>query len=612
MHSHPARRLAAVLPAVLLLALAVALPARAFAKSFTMPAVRIDARIDPDGSLSVKETRSFEFDGDFTRVYWELEPPAGGAGTDIAVTGPNGPLQPATAEGRPAGYMRIIDQGTLTQVDVYGAWSSETVEYTISYRVTGAAVRWADTGELYWQAIAKNWGASTGAATIVVHMPAGVTRDQVKAWAHGPLTGLVTINDDGSVTLTVSDLPPSTFVEPRIVFPAEALASVQPRAESKLDSILAEEASAANEANAVRQSARTQVIGSWALGIGVPLVALVVVIAMFFRYGKEYKPAFTGEYFREPPMDMNPALVGHLWTMGTVDDQALSACLMNLADRGVLRMEPTTVTKAGLFGSHEESTYLLTLDTAKWETLDAIDKRLLSFLFTTVAGDNTLTIDEMQDYAKASAQEFQDGLNAVEAEVAAEAEARGFVEGGSRVAMGVSWLLTIGATCAWIFGTVGAESFVVALVAAPAVIAMVVLSAKMKRRSPAANELNAKYTGLRNYLRDFSRLQEAPPASLVLWNQFLVLAVVFGIADVVIQQMKVVVPQVLSDPNFAMTYWWVASGPGYGSPISSLSSGFTSAAQVASSTLSSASGGGGGFSGGGGGGFGGGGGGGAD
>jgi hypothetical protein len=76
--------------------------------------------------------------------------------------------------------------------------------------------------------------------------------------------------------------------------------------------------------------------------------------------------------------------------------------------------------------------------------------------------------------------------------------------------------------------------------------------------------------------------------------------------------MKVVVPQVVGDPSFAMTYWWLASGPGYGSPISSLSGGFTSAAQVASSTLSSASGGGGGFSGGGGGGFGGGGGGGAD
>lgn len=612
MTSPHTRRTLALAAAVLVAALVAAAPAAAFATSFVMPEVRIDAQIGADGSLTVNEQRSFEFDGDFTRVYWDLEPPAGGAIADIAVTGPSGPVPPTTAEGRPAGYSRVTQQGTLTRVEVYGAWSNETVAYTLSYRVTNAAVRWADTAELYWQAVAAHWGAPTHSVTVTVKLPEGVTKDQVKAWAHGPLTGNVSINGDGSVTLTVSDLPANTFVEPRIVFPAEALAQAQPRPEAKLAAILSEEGALANEANAQRASARAAVLFFGALGIGVPLALLVIVVVMFLRYGKEYKPSFTGEYFREPPAEMSPALVGYLWTMGTVEDQTLSACLMDLADRGVIRMEPTTVAKPGLFGSKEESTYLLTLDTTKWESLDPIAKQLLSFLFTTVAGDDTLTIAEMKDYAKANAKEFQDGLNEVKTAVSAEADARGFVESGSRVAMGVSWLLTVLAIGAATFGTVASESAIVALVAAPAIIAMVVLSAKMKRRSPASAELQAKYLGLRNFLRDFSRLNEAPPASVVLWNQFLVLAVVFGIAEQVIEQMKVVVPHVVSDPSFAMTYWWLASGPGYGSPISSLSGGFTSAAQIASSTLSSASGGGGGFSGGGGGGFGGGGGGGAD
>jgi uncharacterized membrane protein len=602
-----------VLAAVALLAaLAVASPGVAFAKSFVMPEVRIDARVGADGSLSVQEQRSFEFSGDYTRVYWDLEPPAGGAIQDISVTGPSGLVPPATAEGRPAGYSRVLQNGTLTQVDVYGAWSNETVAYTLSYKVTNAAVRWADTAELYWQAIAGHWSASTRSVTVTVRPPAGATKDQVKAWAHGPLTGDVAINGDGSVTLTLSDLPANTFVEPRILFPADALAQVTPGSEPKLASILAEEAKLANDANAQRQTARVAVFFFGALGIGIPLLFLAIVVAMFFRFGKEYRPTFQGEYFREPPVEMSPALVGYLWTMGSVEDQALSACLMDLADKGVIRMEPTTFTKPGLFGSRDESTYLLTLDTSKWESLDGIAKQLLSFLFTTVAGDDTLTIAEMQDYAKASAQEFQDGLNAVKAAVSAEADARGYVESGSRTAMAFSWLMTILAIGVAIWGMGASESIVVGLVAAPAIVAMIVLSAKMKRRSPAAAELQAKYVGLRNFLRDFSRLNEAPPASVVLWNQFLVLAVVFGIAQQVIEQMKVVVPQVVGDPSFAMTYWWLASGPGYGSPISSLSGGFTSAAQVASSTLSSASGGGGGFSGGGGGGFGGGGGGGAD
>ena len=47
---------------------------------------------------------------------------------------------------------------------------------------------------------------------------------------------------------------------------------------------------------------------------------------------------------------------------------------------------------------------------------------------------------------------------------------------------------------------------------------------------------------------------------MVLWNRFLVLAVVFGIAEEVIAQLKVTVPEVVQDPGFAMTYWWVYGG----------------------------------------------------
>ena len=37
------------------------------------------------------------------------------------------------------------------------------------------------------------------------------------------------------------------------------------------------------------------------------------------------------------------------------------------------------------------------------------------------------------------------------------------------------------------------------------------------------------------YLKDFGRLDEKPPDAVVLWEQFLIFAVVFGIADKVDQ-----------------------------------------------------------------------------
>ncbi len=601
---------------------ALATPATASAKSFSMPSVRIDARIQPDGSLVVKENRSFDFSGDFTRVFWDLEPPQGGAITSIVVTGPRGALPRTTADGRPAGFCRVTREGTLTRVEVYGQWSNETVAYSLSYTVSNAAARWSDTSELYWQAIAANWGANTGQADITIHPPSVLATEQVKAWAHGPLTGNVTIQAGGSVFLTVSDLPANTFVEARILFPAEALSRARPRSEAKLAEILAYEAEQANAANQAREDAKREVAGSelsplevailTGVCLGGPFLLALITTLLFFRYGREHKPSFQGQYFREPPADLHPALVGYLWKMGDIDNAAISASLMNLADRGIIRMEPTIFEKPGFFGAKIENTFLLTLDTSKWNSLDPLDQNLLSFLFTTIAGDNTLTIAEMQEQAKERAKEFQDGVNAFKAAVAEEADRQGFVEKRSRTYRALAWTMTLLVIVSVFVAVVMTEQFLICPVGLLLVVPMMVMSTHMIRRSPAAAEMYAKYEALRNFLRDFSRLQEAPPASVILWNQFLVLAVVFGIAEQVIEQMRVVVPQVMSDQAFATSYWWVAAGPGYASPVSALSSGFTSAASIATSTLSSSSGGGGGFSGGGGGGFGGGGGGGAD
>jgi uncharacterized membrane protein len=129
----------------------------------------------------------------------------------------------------------------------------------------------------------------------------------------------------------------------------------------------------------------------------------------------------------------------------------------------------------------------------------------------------------------------------------------------------------------------------------------------MLRRSRTGNELYAHYKALHDFLRDFSRLSEAPPQSVAIWHRFIVLAVVFGIAEQVIRALRVAVPSVVADPAFQTTYWWVYSSPSGASPVSSLQSGFASASQIAASEMSSGSGGGGGFSGGGGGGGGGGG-----
>ena len=62
----------------------------AFAKSYEMTRVWIDAQVAPDGSMTVTEERTFDFDGDYTFAYWELDK-GGSAGIEVlGVSGPEG------------------------------------------------------------------------------------------------------------------------------------------------------------------------------------------------------------------------------------------------------------------------------------------------------------------------------------------------------------------------------------------------------------------------------------------------------------------------------------------------------------------------------------------
>jgi uncharacterized membrane protein len=126
-----------------------------------------------------------------------------------------------------------------------------------------------------------------------------------------------------------------------------------------------------------------------------------------------------------------------------------------------------------------------------------------------------------------------------------------------------------------------------------------------RRRTGNGQAEAERWEAFRRYLTDFPRLQEAPPATLELWERYLVYGIAFGIAERVLQGAQLHMPEALHDQS---SIYWISPTGDLGSgpsalAIGDLSSGFGSALAPPGS-----SGGGGGFSGSGGGGGGGGGG----
>ena len=76
-----------------------------------------------------------------------------------------------------------------------------------------------------------------------------------------------------------------------------------------------------------------------------------------------------------------------------------------------------------------------------------------------------------------------------------------------------------------------------------------------RRRTQAGQAEAERWEAFRRYLTDFPRLQEAPPATLELWERFLVYGIAFGIAERVLQGAQLHMPEELHDQS---TIYWIS------------------------------------------------------
>jgi uncharacterized membrane protein len=304
-----------------------------------------------------------------------------------------------------------------------------------------------------------------------------------------------------------------------------------------------------------------------------------------------------------------PALVAFIWRMGSVGGDDVTATLLDLVNRKVIDLERVVVTQDGFFRDTEKVTYKLTLHDERLQDLLDYERQLCTFLFHQMADGNELVLSELKDIAKKQRSSFASGFQTWKHKVEKEGEQRGYLDPRADrmafIASALAFIAIVAAGAAAVFG--GYWWFFLGV---PIGIVLIFVARAVKRRSQEAAELHAQYAALQRYLKDFGRLQEKPPDAVVLWEQFLIYAVVFGIADQVTKAMTVRVPEVVNDPAFRTPYllWWGMPGDQAGlSAFSEIHESFSQAVSVATSSSSSASGGGGGFSGGGGGGGGGGG-----
>lgn len=606
----------------------------AYAKSYTLPSTNIDATINVDGSLTVSQTREFDFDGSFTLAMLDLgDLPQNSIVTINSVSARGKELNEVTFDtswrtsGGP-GYSCYSFDVAKNKIYAFGRYNDEKVAFKFDYTITNCIEVASDVAELYWKFVGADWDENSDNVTATIHIPASseANTSNVRAWAHGPLSGRVSIESASLVKLSVDRVRSGEFAEVRIVFPSTWM-TIEPSSTSdRLPSILSEEETWANQANKKRMQSLF-FVGACCL---VAVLFIALSIFLFFRYGKEYKPKFQDDYWRDAPEPgINPAIIGRLMRWNKKDTTDITSAIINLTSKDVLKIEPVKTVKKGLLGGQkEEDDYKFINAVTPASNTDDVDKATLHLLFDIIGeGNSEIMFSDINKFAKDDPESFSDEVNAWQDKLDVCTDNKCYFDEASATVKVSMRIFSLAIFVGGFYAYVWLNNFIPAIAGAIAGIVGFIFTCFMSRRTREGAEVYAKSLALKKWLCEFTALKEKPPTDVKVWGVFMAYAFALGVSKEAIEQLKIYMPSMfeddISDGMYLPWYFWYT--PGYWSrggifggndgfsdmfnnSLNNTMASVSEAVGALSGGFSSGGGFGGGFSGGGGGGFGGGGG----
>ncbi len=566
--------------------------APAAAKSFRIESWEATAALRSDGRMFVTERLTYDFDGgpfefgirSFERNADQID--------DFAAADPVGPLEVIPPEQSISG-----DWGWKLRRPT----SDARVTFTLTYSAMDVLTYGSDVTDLEWTAVGTEH-PGIGFAELTVTFPTplppapeGAADDDatvLRGFAHGPLDGRVEVSTS-TVTATWRDVDAGRFLEVRAVAPATAFTTVG--GEPRLADILAEERRRQRADDDARDDRRD----GWLLSAALAGIAAVGIAALWLVGGREGRSReVQGEYWREP-LDDPPAVAVTNLRRGTIDEgHVIAGTLVDLAQRGYLQIVGETEEQ---FGPDRTVHRYLWLGKPLGPDVRPFERDLLEMVFR---GSTETTSEELNDWARDHQTTAKKMLDEVTGGVMSEYRSRGYADESNGRLVGLLVAICAGVAIAWWLVTArtghGVGWWGVAIAAALFGIGARLLS----NRNRASIEAAAKAEGLRKYLEDFSRLEDAPVGHLILWERYLVYAVALGVSADLVRGLDARLPGLVADPSFGA--WYVpVHGRSRFDGFDRIETAGTSLASA--STPSNSGGSGGGASGGGGGGFGGGG-----
>lgn len=501
----------------------------------------------------------------------------------------------SSASSGTSGKYTLAEYTNQAVIRTYNSCQSCTVAFYLEYTVKDVVVLHNDVAEVYYQIIGEDFWDDIDNVEIRVHLPEQDKSENFRVWAHGNLAGEIWKNDDkDGMTLTISNLRSGEGVDFRTTFDTSLVDETLIEKQTGIDAtdgILEVEQERADEANRKREKQKLIIKILQYIAVGYLIMLVILWIYIGNKYDKEYKSEFDGEYYREFIEDYDVEVIDYLFNK-TITPNAMSASIMNLIYKKKISAE-----KLG------EKDYTFTLITR--DGLSDNENKLVDFLFEKVGNDTTFTTKELKAYAKSTStySKFQSSYDSWKNAVVKEGVKQQFYESVGRGKV-IGVLYSILGFIIFVISLQLVDGFILGHILILPALIFFIYCCSFTRKTKKGIEHYNKWKAFKKFLTDFGSFSDKELPEVILWERYLVYAVVFGIANKVQKDMNVKI-QEMEELNPGMNYHtFIAYDYLRMSHIvnSSVSSAVSAAAstQAAQAARSSGSGGGGGFSGGGG------------
>ena len=503
-----------------------------FAANYRIEKLDIEANLQKDGSMVVSEAVTYDID-EINGVYFDIDAKGFGELEDLQVF-EDEPNTSSFKEVDTSNYeVSVSDE--LYRIKLYSKNQNNIRTFKFVYKLPEAIKVYDDVAQLNRKMVGQDWqqGISTVKVTIEIPVSKDYDNSKILVFGHGPLTGEVD-KVENTVVYKLDDYYPGDFLEAHILMEPEIFSEYD---KSKIihkdmkQELLDMEAKLADEANTERDKAiRKQEMINKVFekpGLIFGVLSSIWGVLMFYIYGiyrrRNRVKNSVGKYLRELPDDSSPALVGSFMT-DSISGNEILATIVDLIRRKILRLET----------SEEKSIITLVGNTEK---LSAQERVIVDIYINDFGDGKSLDLKSFGFFQKVPmsvARKFEKWRAMVQSEM--NRKNLTYQGLGCLGVIFFAFFPMIFTFAGLVIGMItGNKMFLLIVVMG---IILFVSGAKARYPRKELAEAKDKWQAFKNFLSDYSQLEEAKITSVHLWEQYFVYAVALGVSEKVVKAYK--------------------------------------------------------------------------